>query len=159
MKIFYDMDNCLALFSRKGMEKIAVKDMYKKGYFRNLPTMENAVQTLAGLILEDYDIHILSACINSEYCKSEKLEWIEEYFPFIEKENIHLCKVGQNKAEVIGDVEGAILIDDYHKNLVEWEKAGGVAIKKRSSEKSGYKYVIKNHFEIFDILDKIKSES
>lgn len=153
--IYYDLDNTLAIFSIKGKESDSLEQMFNKGFFRNLPIMENVMETLSALMFDGHDVHLLSACINSPYCKSDKLEWIENYLPFIPKENIHLISVGTNKAEHIGNIKNSILIDDFHKNLKEWEQAGGIAIKKRYSNKKGYKHIIKNHLEIFDILERI----
>ena len=156
-KLYYDMDNCLALFSIKGEEEQALEQMFEKGYFANLPLIEDSVETLASLAWEGYEVYILSACVNSPYCKNDKIAWLEKYFNFIPKENIILCEVGENKAEIIGNVENALLVDDYHKNLEQWEQAGGIAVKKRSSNKGGYRYMVRNHMEIFDILDRLES--
>ena len=153
--LFYDLDNTLALFSIKGQEGEALERMFEEGFFRNLPILNNAMEALAGLMWEGHDVHILSACINSPFCKAEKLEWIAQFLPFIEPHNIHLCDVGQNKAEMIGDVVGTILVDDYHKNLEQWTEAGGIAVKKRFSEKKGYERVVRDHMEIFDIIEQL----
>lgn len=152
--IYYDMDNCLALFSTKGNEANAISRMFDKGYFKNLPVIENAMETLSALMWEGHDVHILSACVNSPYCKIEKKEWLEKYFPFIESHKIHLCEVGENKAEIIGNVKGAYLVDDYKKNLIEWEEAGGISVKKRSSKKTKWNNVVYDHMEIFDIIER-----
>ena len=151
-KFYYDMDNTLALFSIKGEETETLEKMYEKGFFRNLPIMENSMETLSALMFDGHEVFILSACIDSPYCKQEKIEWIEHYLPFIPKENIILVPIGTNKAEHIGNVENSFLIDDYKKNLVEWEKAGGIPVKKRFSMKKGWKYIVRNHLEIFDYI-------
>lgn len=155
MKIFYDMDNTIALFSHKANPDMALERMFEEGYFRNLPIMPNAMETLAGLQWEGHEVFILSACINTPYCKQEKQQWIENYLPFIPKSNIILCEVGQNKAEIIGNVENCILVDDYKKNLIEWKKAGGIPVKKRSSNKGRWEHIVNNHFDIFPIVKKL----
>ena len=155
MKLFYDMDNTIALFSHKNNPNIALERMFEKGYFRNLPIMPNTMETLSGLQWEGHDVYILSACIDTPYCKTEKQQWLSHYLPFIPKENIILCEIGQNKAEIVGNVKNCILVDDYHKNLIEWEKAGGIPVKKRSSNKGKWQYVVKNHFDIFPIVKKL----
>ena len=54
----------------------------------------------------------------------------------IPKENIVLCRLGINKAKHIENKlnikidKTCILLDDYTKNLVEWENAGGIGIKR-----------------------------
>ena len=52
--------------------------------------------------------------------------------------NIVFCRIGENKAEIIKekvgvDIKGNILLDDYTKNLEQWESAGGVGIKRLTS--------------------------
>ena len=154
--IFYDMDNTLALFSIKGEEGESLEKMFEKGFFRNLPVLENAVIALKVLVKAGFDVRILSACVDSPYCKAEKTEWLEEHFPFIPKEKIHLMEVGQNKAEVMKaqgvPVTGTYLVDDYSKNLTQWAEYGGIPVKKRFSNKNGWENVVRNHLDIFEIL-------
>jgi len=154
--IFYDMDNTLALFSIKGEEGQALEKMFEKGFFRNLPVLENSIIALKVLVKSGFDVRILSACVDSPYCKAEKIEWLEEHFPFIPKEKIHLMEVGQNKAEIIQNegltVNGSYLVDDYSKNLQQWLEYGGIPIKKRFSNKKGWENVVRNHLDIFEIL-------
>ena len=153
-KIFYDMDNTIAIFSIKGREGEALERMFEKGFFANLPIMQDVQETLAGLMYEGHEVFLLSACINSPYCKVDKMKWIEKYLPFIPEENIYLVPVGTNKAEAIGNVENAYLVDDYSKNLIEWEQAGGIPVKKRFSNKSKWKNIVKNHMDIFEIINR-----
>ena len=154
--IFYDMDNTLALFSIKGSEDEALEEMFEKGFFRNLPVLENAVIALKALQMMGFDVRILSACVDSPYCKAEKIEWLEEHFPFVPKEKIHLMEVGQNKAEIIQNqglaVYGNYLVDDYSKNLHQWADYGGIPVKKRFSNKNGWENVVRNHLDIFEIV-------
>ena len=150
------MDNTLAIFSRKGKENKSLESMFEQGFFLNLEIMENVSATLEKLAKKGYSVNILSACINSEHCKKEKIEWIRQYLPFIPASNIYLCDVGVNKAEFIGDVKNSLLVDDYWKNLVDWEKAGGIPIKKRSSSKNGWKWIIRDHSDIWKILQELE---
>ena len=54
-------------------------------------------------------------------------------------ENICFCRLGQNKAQEIERVldikvdKTCVLLDDYTKNLTEWESVGGVGIKRLTS--------------------------
>lgn len=156
--IFYDMDNTLALFSIKGQEGESLEKMFEKGFFRNLPVLENAVIALKVLVKSGFDVRILSACVDSPFCKREKMEWLEEHFSFIPKDKIHLMEVGQNKAEVMKaqgvPVTGTYLVDDYSKNLHQWADNGGIPVKKRFSEKNGWEFLVRNHLDIFEILFK-----
>ena len=62
--------------------------------------------------------------------------WIKKYLFNIPIANIIICRIGENKADIIKSKlnimidETTVLIDDYTKNLTEWESAGGVGIKR-----------------------------
>ena len=55
---------------------------------------------------------------------------------FLKNENILFCRNGQNKAKFIENRLGikidrtCFLLDDYTKNLIEWEQSGGTGIKR-----------------------------
>jgi 5'(3')-deoxyribonucleotidase len=125
------MDGTLADFDGAG----GVEKMNEKGFFENLLPYPKAIETLAAISEISTEIFILSACIPTEFCKTEKLTWLKKYLPFIKDENIVLIKVGQNKAsEFIRATnttidEGDYLFDDYGKNLKDWYEAGGTPIK------------------------------
>jgi len=98
-----------------------------------------------------YTLYILSACIDTEYCKTEKLEWIENNLPFISKDNIILMNVGENKASEFVQAtkteitETDLLFDDYGKNLKDWYEAGGTPVKcgKVRKEERAFKQLIR----------------
>jgi len=155
--LYYDMDNTLALFSESRQhEKLVLEQMYEEGFFASLPPIDDcksALKFINDAIGDSVEIFILSACIDSPFCKEEKRTWLDEHLPFIKKENIIFTKVGENKTDYIRTLPSeSILVDDYHKNLVQWEEWGGIAIKKRSSQKEGYKYIVRNHWSILPIL-------
>jgi 5'(3')-deoxyribonucleotidase len=131
MRLIFDMDGTLADFDGAG----GVAQMENEGFFRGLAPFPNVVETLQTLTEIGYDIYILSACIDTEYCKREKLGWLAEYMPFIPKNNIILMNVGQNKAtsfirKTLSLItEDDILFDDYGKNLKDWYEAGGRPVK------------------------------
>ncbi|WP_343523740.1 5'(3')-deoxyribonucleotidase [Pedobacter sp.] len=81
----------------------------REGFFRNLPVMEGAVETVK-LLMEDYEIYIVSAAMEFPLSLFEKYEWLTEHFPFISWKNIILCG---NKSIIDTDY----LIDDHCKNL------------------------------------------
>jgi 5'(3')-deoxyribonucleotidase len=149
-QLFLDMDNTLALFSIKGKESESLKNMTNKGFFRNLPINGDAKEWITPELLEVADLHIITSCIDSPYCKEEKQEWLEEYFPFIVSRIF--CKYGEKKTESVKVDHTCILVDDYGKNLIDWEQAGGIAIKKRFSDKLGYKYVARSFKDVYHLL-------
>lgn len=145
MRIFFDLDGTLANFEGSG----GLANMWKKGFFQNLEAYPNGLEMAENLQKKGNEVFVLSACINSKYCKSEKMEWIAKNLPFIPKENIYLIPTGESKAEYIESLYGKIdknyvLFDDYKVNLLEWKKLGGTAIKCGSQYKvRPYQQVIK----------------
>jgi 5'(3')-deoxyribonucleotidase len=88
---------------------IVMKICNRQGFFRNLPVMEGAVETVKQL-MEDYEIYIVSAAMEFPLSLFEKHEWLAEHFPFISWKNIIFC----------GDksiIDTDYLIDDHCKNL------------------------------------------
>ena len=67
------------------------------------------------------------------------MQWVQKYIPNIQYNNIVICRIGENKANAIKRKLGisidneCYLLDDYTKNLVEWEQAGGKGIKRLTS--------------------------
>lgn len=129
-KIFLDMDGTLARFNvRNALQRFAIE----KGFFKNLKAYKN-IEVINEMAKEG-NVYIISASPNLQADK-DKMEWLKKYLPNIKIENIILCRVGENKAEVIKtqlDIiinNDTILLDDYTKNLTEWENAGGVGIKR-----------------------------
>jgi 5'(3')-deoxyribonucleotidase len=147
MRLIFDMDGTLADFDGAG----GVDRMNEKGFFAGLAIYENVAETLRALYEQGREIYILSACIETEYCKTEKMEWIGRNLPFIKKENVILMNVGQNKAtEFIRATrtlinESDFLFDDYGKNLKDWYLAGGTSVKcgKLRKEERQFKQLIK----------------
>lgn len=145
--IFLDMDGTLAKFYDK---KNCIEKMYEENFFISLKPYK-LVEYITELSKKT-KIGIISACIKSPYCKVEKYAWIKKYLPFIKFEDITLCDTGENKAEIIRnkypDCERYILIDDYSKNIFDWEKITDknfIAIKfiNGRNNKSGNNYKLK----------------
>lgn len=79
------------------------------GFFRTLPVMEGAVETVKEL-MQQYDVYIVSAAMEFPLSLKEKQEWLNEHFPFISWHNIVFC----GHKHIIGT---DYLIDDHRKNL------------------------------------------
>lgn len=129
-KIFLDLDGTLAKFD---VENALERFDKEKGFFANLLAFEGieVVNNLA----KNNNLFIISASPN-EQADKDKLIWIEKYLPNISKENITLCRLGENKANIIEKKynieinENCYLLDDYSQNLFEWLKKGGTGIKR-----------------------------
>lgn len=147
------MDGVLADFDNSlvGGE---IKTMFKYGFFRNLPVLEgNLDGTVQALQKMGYIVKILSkACVKRTDPRflqqvQDKADWIREYIPSIAELDICI----QSTDEVKGDIlqfypkDECYLVDDYSKNLVEWELAGGIGIKKAKRIKNGrpFKQILK----------------
>lgn len=154
MKIFFDLDGTLADFDNAG----GISKMYQKGFFYNLKPYRNGLEIVANLQRGGNDVYILSACIDSPYCKKEKIKWIKKYLPFIKKQNIYLIPVGMSKAGFVKKMFGKIdknfiLFDDYKVNLYEWKKENGIAVKCGKQYKvRPYPQVIEWNKKMLDII-------
>lgn len=83
------------------------------GFFRNAPVIHGSQRVLEKLN-KKYEIFIVSSAIEFRQSLLEKIEWLEEHFPFITWEQIVLCG---SKIMIKGD----IMIDDHFKNLDSFE--------------------------------------
>ena len=132
-KIFLDLDGTLARFNvRNALERFD-KEV---GFFANLLAY-TGIEEVNELALTN-QLFIISASPN-EQADKDKIEWLQKYLPNIQEDNVTLCRLGQNKAQIIQDKynivinEECYLLDDYTKNLNEWESFGGKGIKRITS--------------------------
>lgn len=163
--IFIDMDGTLAkMFKTPNY----LEAMYEEGFFAGLKPYD-WVRYLNNYAKTRDDIYILSACVESDFCENEKRFWLRTYLPNIPEKNYIFCKVGENKAlkicKVIGEKPGFnILVDDYSKNLYEWQMTDRnyISIKfvNEINNKSGhnYRYIIKGFGDFVRTIDKIERE-
>ncbi|MFT4204715.1 MAG: 5'(3')-deoxyribonucleotidase [Chitinophagaceae bacterium] len=78
-------------------------------FFRTLPVMADA-QEVVQKLNDKYEIFIVSAAMEYPQALNEKLDWLAEYFPFIQTRQIAFTG---SKKFVYGDV----MIDDKVSNL------------------------------------------
>ena len=121
---------------------------------RNLP-LDGGEIVIPVLQRLGFNVKILSACIDSKFCREEKLEWVKEYFPTIKRKDILLCNVGQDKSQFVEHISQSILVDDYWKNLLNWMSAGGFAIKNHIVGRRNIP-TIQHHSEILLILKQLE---
>ena len=72
-----------------------------------------------------FDIAILTH-VYSDKEALEKKSFLDQYLPGINM--ISVPKINK-KTEIITNVKGSILVDDYKPNLKDWEEAGGIAYR------------------------------
>lgn len=134
-RLFLDMDGTLARFH--DADKLFVEAMWTQGFYTGLKPFENLVDGVRLFIREhpEVDVYLLSAVLDTEppFVESEKNEWLDRYLPEIKRENRIFTRAGDNKADYIGQIgPNDWLLDDYNKNLREFEEAGAHAIKFRN---------------------------
>lgn len=123
-KLFLDMDGTIAKFNVKDALNRFENEL---DFFANLKAYKGIEEI--DKLTKKGNIYIISASPNSR-CDSDKMKWINKYLPSIPKENICFCRLGENKAKIIKDKlnitidNTCYLLDDYTKNLVEWEQKG-----------------------------------
>ena len=132
-KIFLDLDGTLAKFNVRNALK---RFESEKGFFAKLGAYKNIEKI--NEMAKNGNVYIISASPNI-YADLDKMTWIKKYLPNVKKENVIFCRLGINKARYIEhklnikiDKE-CYLLDDYTKNLNEWENAGGTGIKRITS--------------------------
>ena len=138
-EIYCDLDEVLVDFLR-GADAAVGGDFVKlpsderwnklnqtKGFWVNLNWKPNA-KRLHDFIIR-YDAHILSAFTRSDpTSKVGKMKWVKKNTGF-KRANIHLVLRSQKQAYAKTKEEKPnVLIDDYVRNIREWENKGGIGI-------------------------------
>lgn len=129
-KIFLDMDGTLARFN---VPNAIERFKEEVGFFENLKAYVGIERV--NELARGGNVYIMSASPNIR-ADIEKFKWIQRHLPDMPRENIIFCRVGENKAEIIKNKynidinSNCILLDDYTKNLEQWEQVGGTGIKR-----------------------------
>ena len=132
-KIFLDMDGTIARFN---VRNALTRFDNEIGFFAKLLAYKGITQI--NEMAKAGNVYIISASPN-EQADRDKIKWLNQYLPALKIENVVLCRLGENKAEIIKsqlniEIDNeTYLLDDYTKNLTEWESAGGVGIKRLTS--------------------------
>lgn len=134
-KVFIDMDGTIVRWNSEA----SIEEVSTEGYFKVQPSIESMVEATRLMLNDnDIDVYILSSVFRDEHSIEDKNFWLDRYLP-----HLSICKriyvpYGESKWEFIksrmiknSDIslfqgEKPILIDDFTKNLKEWE---GVGIK------------------------------
>ena len=120
-RLFVDMDGTLAEFKTVD----TLETLYEKDYFINLKPNENILGAIKQLIADnDIDVYILSAYLtDSRYALEEKNAWLDKYLPELPQEKRLFVPCGTDKSVAVPGLirPDDYLLDDYTKNLSEWE--------------------------------------
>ena len=83
-----------------------------------------------------YDPHILSAYSKRDNnSRKGKMKWLSRNTNF-KRSKIHLVLRAQKKQYATTDGKPSVLIDDYMKNIKEWESSGGIGVHHTSVSKT-----------------------
>lgn len=154
-KVFLDLDGTLAKFNvRNALERFdkEVGFFTKLGAYKGIEVVNELAKT--------NQLFIISASPN-EQADKDKMVWIQKYLPNVSIDNITLCRIGQNKAQIIEEKysikidNNCYLLDDYTKNLNEWESFGGLGIKRLTSVADNSRKLWKG-LQIKDLTELIK---
>ena len=78
--------------------------------------------------MSKYDAHILSAFTKRDpNSRNGKMKWLQKNAKY-SRSNIHLVQREQKKQFATTNGKPNVLIDDYIKNIQEWESKGGIGI-------------------------------
>jgi len=139
-EIYCDMDMVLVNFMKSadavvgGDGFVANKDKegkwnkinQTKNFWANLDWMPGSKRLYD--FIGKYNPHILSAFSGRDPAsKNGKMKWLSKNTKF-KRGNIHLVKREHKQSYAITDGNPNILIDDYIKNIKEWESKGGIGI-------------------------------
>lgn len=119
INIYVDMDGVQAVYG----DGDTVEKMSEVGYFRNRPVQKNVIDFIKKISADErFYVAILSAVFDDDHSKEEKKQWLIENG--LGGVDTIFTPCGACKADYIKTVGLNILIDDYSKNLLEWENQG-----------------------------------
>ena len=97
-----------------------------KGFWANLDWMPGGRKLYQFIVR--YDPYVLSAYANRDpSSKNGKMKWLNKHTKF-SKSKINLVKRADKQKFAMTDSKPNLLIDDYLKNIKEWEAKGGISI-------------------------------
>ena len=105
-----------------------------KNFWANLEWMPGSKRLYQKIIR--YDAHILSAYSGKDpSSRNGKMKWLAKNTDF-KRANIHLVMRSQKQRFATTDGKPNVLIDDYIKNIKEWESKGGIGVHHTNVGKS-----------------------
>ena len=97
-----------------------------KAFWENLKWMPGAKRLYD--FMSKYNLNILSAYTSRDpNCRRGKLRWLQKNTK-LPRSNIYLVKREQKQKFAVTNGRPNILVDDYMKNIQEWENKGGIGI-------------------------------
>lgn len=106
------------------------KEAKKKGFFENLKIMDGAKEILETAKEVSGSLpSILTACIDSEHCEPEKIEWMKRHFSGMY--DVIYC---EQEKEKYATGPHDVLVDDRSANIKDFVEAGGSGIHHYSED-------------------------
>jgi 5'-nucleotidase len=90
-------------------QELVRQQLFKPGFFRHLPVMDNSVKVLEEMN-KRYEVLIVSAATEFPNSLKDKFDWLEEYYPYFTWQQLVLC----GKKNMI---EADFMIDDHSRHL------------------------------------------
>jgi 5'(3')-deoxyribonucleotidase len=112
------------------------KHVLSNGFFRTAPTIPNSIEGLKYLN-DRYKVLVVSSATEFLQSLREKIEWLNEFYPFISWKQIILC--GKKDA-----IKGDIMLDDHLKNLDSFDGQKILFTQPHNT------YVLKDYFQRVD---------
>ena len=128
-RLLIDMDGTVARFYEQAK---CIEKMYEPGFFSGLYPYENMIEAVKLLLKrDDLELYFLSS-VDGESARADKKNWINMQLGI--DVPCMFCNTDRSKADFVLETLGPItktdyLLDDYSRNLLEWEEAGGTALK------------------------------
>jgi 5'(3')-deoxyribonucleotidase len=119
--------------------------LYDKGFFRDLPLMENSQEVVKELN-EHYDIFFTTAAMEFRNSLEDKYDWLREHFPFISYKRFVFCG---DKSILRADY----MIDDHPRNLRAFEGKGLLFTSTHNTEETAFTRV-DNWLEVRDFFEQ-----
>lgn len=128
-QIIWDSDGTLNDFFDQPYH---LERMCDVGFFRNLNPYAGGVGMLRSLLdTHGPDRLFICSSVHLKDLSKDKVGWFKKYVPKMPENHILIVDYCVPKSAFLGKIfqDGAVLIDDYTKNLIDWEAKGGIGIK------------------------------
>jgi 5'(3')-deoxyribonucleotidase len=107
--------------------------LFEPGFFRTKPVIKDSQEVIKALY-DKHEVFIVSAAIEFPGSLTEKLDWLQEHYPFISWQNIVFCG---SKTIVQADY----MIDDHVKNLQHFKGEALMFTAPHNINETAYKRV------------------
>lgn len=138
LNYYFDMDGVLVPYEREAYEgdhPLFIQP--QQHYFRWLSTDKLMVAFANYLLEKGKKVYVITSVKPDSVIFNEhlhdKYHWLDVNMPLLDRDNVFFCVT--TKSDCASYIQSRklsrrdVLVDDFNRNLVEWEKSGGTAIK------------------------------